>query len=131
MKTTPRRLLSVVGPALGLVAILALAAGPAFARPLFDGSTVRHAISGHAAAAVSVDEDADEAPGVDEDPGDQGADEDEGDQGADEDNDDQGADENDDNDAESSDESDSGGSGGGESDDGGSGGDHEGSGGDD
>ena len=129
MKTTPRRLLSVVGPALGLVAILALAAGPAFARPLFDGSTVRHAISGHAAAAVSVDEDADEAPGVAEDPGDQGADEDEGDQGADEDNDDQGADE--DNDVESSDESGSSGSGGGESDDGGSGGDHEGSGGDD
>ena len=129
MKATPRRLLSVVGPALGLVAILALAAGPAFARPLFDGSTVRHAISGHAAAAVSVDEDADEAPGVDEDPGDQGADEDEGDQGADEDNDDQGADE--DNDVESSDESGSSGSGGGESDDGGSGGDHEDSGGDD
>jgi len=109
MKTRKRRhVASLVAPLLGLLAILALATGPALARTWAGLGTVQQGlVSGELAATVAIAEDADEGLAdedvetdentqVDEDPGDQGADEDPGDQGADEDQGDQGADENDD-----------------------------------
>jgi hypothetical protein len=77
MKTRKRQTLaSVLAPVLGLFAILALAAGPALARPWTAGASVRVAqLSGQTADTVTVDENADD------DPGDQGVDEDQGDQG--------------------------------------------------
>ena len=88
-------------PASWTVAILALAAGPLLARSLTDGESLRDTLSSQVTATVSLDENADEAPGdedVTEAPGGQTADEDPGDQGLDENDTDQ-ADANDNQDA--------------------------------